>query len=241
MGSPDAVSVVLPAYNEEELLAGTIDELGTDLRRLGRRFELIVVENGSKDRTRAIADELAPSVPELRALSLPTADYGRALRAGFLAATGDVVVNFDVEYYSVDFLVAAVDRICAPGGPAVVIGSKRAEGADDTRALHRRVVTAAFAGLLRHGFGLRASDTHGMKALDRRRLLPLVEACRLGTDLFDSELILRAERAGVPVEELPVQVVERRPSRTSIATRAARSTVGLVRLHQALRAAPDPG
>jgi hypothetical protein len=95
-------------------------------------------------------------------------------------------------------------------------------------------VTFGFAAVLRVGFGLRVSDTHGMKALDRKRVLTLAEVCRSDGELFDTELILRAERAGAGVEELPVTVSERRPSRTSITRRAVRTLAGLARLRVAL-------
>jgi glycosyltransferase involved in cell wall biosynthesis len=232
--------VVVPAYNEEELLAETVEELTGALRKREAPFELVVVENGSRDRTRELAEKLAAEVPELRVLSLPEADYGRALRAGLLGAEGPIVVTCDADYYDMDFVDDAVARIAAPGGPAVVIGSKRAKGANDTRALHRRAVTAVFSSLLRVGFGLRASDTHGMKALDGDRIRPVAECCQLGKDLFDTELVLRAERRGLPVIELPVLVEECRPSRTPILSRAARSLLGLVQLRRALRSTPAP-
>jgi glycosyltransferase AglD len=230
-----SISVVVPAYNEEELLADTVGELTEALRKREVPFELLVVENGSLDRTLELAESLTTTVPELRVLTLPEADYGRALRSGVLAAEGPVVVTFDAEYYDMEFLDEAVARITAPGGPAIVIGSKRAKGAQDTRPLHRRAVTAAFSSLLRLAFGLRATDTHGMKALDRSRIRPVAESCQLGRDLFDTELVLRVERRGLPVEELPVVVEERRPSRTPIQTRAARSLFGLRHLRRALR------
>ncbi len=88
--------------------------------------------------------------------------------------------------------------------------------------------------VLRVGFGLGVSDTHGMKALDRARVLPLAEACRSDGELFDTELILRAERAGLGVAELPVTVAERRTSRTSITRRALRTLAGLARLRLTL-------
>jgi hypothetical protein len=98
---------------------------------------------------------------------LPTADYGVALRHGALEATGDVIVNFDVDYYDLDFLKVAVDVLEGPDAPAVVIGSKRAPGARDERPWPRRLITSAFSMVLRRGFGLNVSDTHGMKALRR--------------------------------------------------------------------------
>jgi glycosyltransferase involved in cell wall biosynthesis len=224
----------MPAHNEEELLGSSVAEVTAGLRERDLSFEVIVVENGSHDDTRAIAEALAAASPEVRLSTLPRADYGRALRTGLVAATGDVVVNFDVDYTDLGFLDASLIRLGEPDPPAIVVGSKRAPDAHDERSWPRRFVTFGFAAVLRVGFGLRVSDTHGMKALDRERVLALAEACRSDGELFDTELILRAERAGLGVEALPVTVSERRPSRTSITRRAGRTLVGLARLRVAL-------
>lgn len=239
VGGPD-VSVVMPAYNEEALLEAAVTEVVEGLRHRDLDFELTVVENGSTDGTRRVADQLAARHPEVSVLSLDDADYGRALRAGLLSATGVDVVNFDVDYYDLDFLDAALAELGSSGGPHVVVGTKRGEGARDTRAWHRRVVTATYSAVLRRGFGLRVSDTHGIKAMRRRPLAGLAPSCRMGRDLFDTELILRAERAGLRTAEIPVVVVERRPSRTSILRRLPRTLTGLVRLRLALQAEHPP-
>ncbi len=228
------LSVIMPAHNEEDLLDKAVHAVVDGLRDRHRAFEVLVVENGSQDATAAIAAALAEAVPEVRALSSAEPDYGRALRTGFLAADGDVIVNFDVDYTDLDFLDAAVAEVTAAGGPVIVVGSKRGVGSCDDRVLARRLVTTVFSLVLRHGFGLRVSDTHGMKAMRREPLLPVVEACRFGTDLFDTELVLRAERSGMATGEIPVTVEELRPSRTPIARRIPRTVRGLVRLRVAL-------
>jgi len=231
---PVDVTVVLPAHNEADLLEEAVAEVAGGLRERGIAFELVVVENGSTDDTAAIARRLAGEVAELRCLSLSQADYGRALRAGLLAADGDVVVNFDVDWCDLGFLDRAVPMVMAVGGPAVVVGSKRAAGSDDTRSPARRLVTAGFSAVLRYGFRLSVSDTHGVKAMRRAPLVPLAERCRFGQDLFDTELILRAERAGLGSAEIPVQVVERRPARSTMLSRIPRTLRGLGRLRLAL-------
>jgi glycosyltransferase involved in cell wall biosynthesis len=233
-GPPARFSVVLPAHNEEAILAITVTEVTDGLRARGLDFEVLVVENGSTDRTASLADELAASHPEVRSLQHPVPDYGLALRRGLLEAQGDIVVNFDVDYYDLDFFDRAVALI-RDAGAAIVVGTKRGEGAEDTRTLPRRLVTAGFTLVLRRGFGLRVSDTHGMKALDRASVAPIAARCQLGTDLFDTELVLRAERAGLVVAELPVRVEERRPARSPIARRILRTIVGLRRLRLSLR------
>ncbi len=224
----------MPAHNEEDLLDKAVRAVVDGLRDRDRPFEVLVVENGSGDRTAEVAEALAAEVPEVVALSSPEPDYGRALRAGFLAARGEVIVNFDVDYVDLAFLDAALTEVTAESGPVIVVGSKRGAGARDERVLARRLVTTVFSLVLRFGFGLHVSDTHGMKAMRRRPLVPVVEACRFGTDLFDTELVLRAERSGLPTAELPVTVEELRPSRTPIARRIPRTLGGLVRLRVAL-------
>jgi hypothetical protein len=151
-----------------------------------------------------------------------------------LHAQGDAVVNFDADYLDLDFLTAATERVLAPGGPAIVVGSKRAAGAHDTRAPLRKIATWVFGTILRVLFGLRVSDTHGMKAMCRAAVLPYAERCSSGQDLFDTELILRVERAGLGTQEIPVTVHELRPARSSFLSRVPRTLRGLCKLRIAL-------
>jgi glycosyltransferase involved in cell wall biosynthesis len=228
------VSVVMPAYNEADILETSVKEVVTGLRERGESFEVLIVENGSTDRTLVIAQEVASQLPEVHVEQSPVADYGRALRHGLLAATGDAVVNFDVDYFDLDFLDAAVARVLSAGGPAIVVGSKRAEGAKDTRVPLRKLATWIFSTILRVGFGLKVSDTHGMKAMRRAAVTPYAEQCFSGQDLFDTELILRVERAGFGTGEIPVAVHELRPARSSFLSRVPRTLRGLCKLRLAL-------
>ena len=231
----------MPAYNEAAMLTQSLHEIVDGLRARGVEHEVLVVENGSTDDTRAVAEQLAHDLSEVRVLTLGASDYGEALRSGILAARAPAIVTFDADYYDLAFLDRACARLAAAPAPAIVVGSKRAPGTVDDRSWMRRAITAAFVGALRVGFALSVSDTHGMKALDRDAVTPLARRCRNGRDLFDTELVLRAGRAGLLVAELPVTVVERRPSRTPITRRALRTAWGLVRLRVQLwreRSAP---
>lgn len=235
------ISIVMPAYNEAALLGQSVQDVVDGLRSIGEAFEVHVVENGSTDGTPTVAARIAEQLPEVEVHSMRAADYGEALRTGLLAARGDVAVIFDVDYYDLDFMKQALDVLDAsedPVGPVVVVGSKRAPGARDGRTMLRRAATSVFSGLLRTGFGLTVSDTHGMKVMNLGVLRGAVKACRLGTDLFDTELIIRAERSGYAVAEVPVTVREMRPSRTSIARRVPRTLLGLARLRRAIGGPP---
>ena len=227
------LSVVMPAHNEEGYLAAAVRSVVEGLLLREGAFELLVVENGSSDGTVAVARAMEGEIPQLRLLALPDADYGLALRAGLLAARGEVVVNFDVDLVDLDFLDQA-EKVWREEGAAIVVGTKRGPGASDDRNLARRTVTAIFSTVLRVGFGLRVSDTHGAKLLDRQLTVALAQRCRFGQDIFDTELVLRAEQAGLTVAEIPVAVIDQRPPRTPIARRIPRSLLGLVRLRAAL-------
>lgn len=227
------ISIVMPAHNEEGYLRLAVETTVTGLRERGTEFEIVISENGSSDATAEVASALEGTFSEVTVLRSPTADYGCALRAGFDAARGDVVVNFDVDLVDLGFLDRALSLL-ASSSAAVVVGSKRAEGARDERGAARQLVTAVFSLVLRAAFGLGVSDTHGLKALVRRPLLPVVAACRFGQDIFDTELVIRAARSGLEVVEIPVTVAERRPPRTSIAKRIPRSLWGIARLRVAL-------
>jgi glycosyltransferase involved in cell wall biosynthesis len=224
----------MPAHNEQGYLAAAVERVVNGLRDRPEPFEVIVCENGSTDLTAKIASECCRLHPELKVVALPEADYGRALRAGFLASAGDQVVNFDVDLVDLGFLDAALTLSRTVDSPVIVVGSKRSPGSSDQRPAGRQIVTAIFSLVLRKGFGLRVSDTHGLKLLSRAPLVPVVAACRFGGDIFDTELILRAEHAGLEVMEIPVTVVDQRPPRTSIVRRIPRSLLGLARLRVTL-------
>src|SRR5204863_456807 len=87
-------------------------------------FELIIVENGSTDGTLSVAHELESQYDEVRVEHRDEADYGEALRTGLLGARGDVVVNFDTDYYDVDFLDAAVARVARHAPMTVSCGAR---------------------------------------------------------------------------------------------------------------------
>jgi glycosyltransferase involved in cell wall biosynthesis len=224
--------VVLPAHNEAEMLESTVTDLVKGLDGAGRRFEVVVVENGSQDSTLELARSLAAKDPRVNVVTIDHADYGSALAAGFAAASGDVVVNFDVDYYDLDFLALAERQL--GDHVSLVVASKRATGSDDRRPVSRRILTAGFTTALRWGFGLPVSDAHGMKAMRRADLAPIVAICRMRGSLFDVEMVLRAGRAGLRTAETAVRVEELRPPRTAVWRRSIESLGGLIRLRALL-------
>jgi len=230
---PDFFSVVVPVHNEESFLEEALAAMRSALTSIGSNPDIYLVENGSTDATLESAGRLAEQDPRLHVLSLPEADYGAAMREGLMVAPGEWVVTFDVDYYSEDFL----RRLHTIRGDAdVVIASKRAPGSEDRRSSFRRVGTWVFNGLVRLLLGTRVTDTHGIKAFSRRVIAQLAGKVLNTKDLFDTELVLRAERAGFRIVEVPIVVEEKRQARSSYIKRVPGAIRGLLQLRSVLPA-----
>ena len=224
-------SIVIPVHNEADYVSGALDELFAELATVPADVEVLIVENGSTDGCAAVAEALIPDYPGLSVMSMPTPDYGAAMREGFLATDGDWAVNFDIDYFSGEFLATVLER----GGKAdLVLASKRAPGADDRRSAFRRLATWTFNQILRYGLGSGVSDTHGMKAIRRGVIADITPQCQSTQDLFDTELVVRAERAGYRILEVPAVVEEKRGTKSSLVKRVPRTLRGVVSIRRTL-------
>jgi len=232
MTSP-SLTIVIPVHNEAGFLTHAIERLSAALD--GLKFVLYLVENGSTDGTAAEAEALTDRFAWLRILRLEAADYGAALRAGFREANrqadSDWMVAFDIDYFSRSFVDDVLDR---SDQADIILASKRDPKADDRRVLIRRLGTRVFNLLLRGLFGSHVTDTHGMKAVNRKVLDDVMPDVKSTEDLFDTELVLRAERAGYRIAEVPAVVEEIRPARSSYLKRVPRTLIGLLKLRKLL-------
>lgn len=224
-------SIVVPIHNEAEFLVEGLEQLRGLLVSIGRNPDVCLVENGSTDATLRLADNLAREWDELTVRSIPEADYGAAMRDGLLHLPGEWVVTFDIDYHSGDFLERLAD---VRGEADVVIASKRAAGSADHRSVLRRTGTRVFNWLLRALLSTDVTDTHGIKAFSRPLIEELVPKVISRKDLFDTELVVRAERAGYRIFEVPVAVEEQRGTRSSYLRRVPGAVAGLFQVRSAL-------
>ena len=94
--------------------------------------------------------------------------------------------------------------------------------------------------MLRVALDFRGTDTHGLKAFDRATLLPIVEACVIDRDLFASELVIRAGRAGLRVLEIPIRLHEKRPPAINLVKRVPNVLRGMAKLTYVIRFGGKP-
>ena len=232
--SDPQLSIVIPVYNEEGILREAITELRSELRDFDWVYEILICENGSTDQTQQLARNLASEYADVRTLSAGEPNYGKAMRAGILEARGTYVICDEIDLCDTDFYRRAM-ALLSHDDAEMVVGSKAMKGSHDQRPLFRRFATRVINGMFRVALDFRGTDTHGLKAFKREPLLPIVHECVIDRDLFASELVIRAGRAGIPVVEIPIVIAEKRPPAINLTKRVPRVLKGLATLTYVIR------
>lgn len=227
------LSIVIPVHNEEKILKKQISKLQREFTNNKNNIEVIIIENGSTDNTKTICHELARG-NEITTIHLNKANYGLALKKGFLAASGNFIINFDIDY--MDFNFAAQALALAPFGYDIIIASKNLRVSKDNRVASRRVISSIYKYVLYYLFGLRVSDTHGIKLWNNdNKFQNLIGQTKYTKEIFDTELIIRSQYAGRNILELPTVVNEMRNSVTYILPRAIKGFLDIANLWITLR------
>jgi glycosyltransferase involved in cell wall biosynthesis len=203
-----SVSAVLPAYNEEAVIAETVRRTGSALTELGvADFEILVIDDGSSDATAARATSAESPGMRVRVVSHPrNRGYGAALRTGFDAATRDAVFLMDSDG---QFDPTEISRLLALYGPDRVICGYRIQRRD---TWVRRLYHTAFFGLVRIGFGPTTRDVNCAF-----KLFPRAVGQGLHADgaLVSTELLVRARRSGYRLMDVGVHHYPRTTGRAT--------------------------
>jgi glycosyltransferase involved in cell wall biosynthesis len=194
------LSYFFPAHNEAANLRGLIEEALATLPTLADAFEILIVDDGSKDGTPALADELAAAHPEVRAVHHPTnLGYGAALRSGFAAARFEYLAYTDGDrQFKVADLGRLIDRLDA-GTADVVVGFRIRRADPLVRTVYARLYQLAN----RIFFGLRIRDVDCACKLFRRSALEGI-AVESGGAFFSAELLIKLRTRGRRMEEVGV-------------------------------------
>lgn len=233
--SPD-LSVVIPAYNEERRILPTVGAIASYCCDHVPAWELIVADDGSTDRTRALLERLG--FANLRILSEPNQGKGAAVRRGVLAALGGRVLFTDADLSTpiqqLDRLLAAQRALGAP----VVVGSRAVVGAAvHARSLPRRLLSRGAAELSRRSLGLPHADTQcGFKLFTRDAAQLLFARQTLPGFAFDLEILYLAHRARLRVAEVAVEWHDAPGSKVSGVRDAVAGARDIVRIRRRARA-----
>lgn len=201
----DELSYFFPAYNEEENLEGMVLEALDALPAIANRFEIIIVDDGSRDLTPEIADVLEAAHPGIvRAIHhSPNRGYGAALRTGLSSARYELIAFTDGDR---QFKVADVARLThlmkagnEIGGPDVVVGYRLKRADPFVRRLYARVYRLA----LMTFFGLRVRDVDCAAKLFRRSALESVGVASGGA-FFSAELLIALKHSGAIIDQVGI-------------------------------------
>lgn len=226
---PPDVTIVIPVYNEAGLISSSVVDLIDRMRDLDVSYELIITENGSVDDTLEIAYGLERKHPQLRVLHSGEPNYGKALRRGILEARGQYVLCDEIDICDTDFYRRAL-AVLLNDQADMVVGSKLHADAQDKRPPFRRFASRVINFMLQVFLDFHGTDTHGLKAFNRDRLLGTVNQCIVDKDLFASEFVIRAERSRFRVLEVPVEIAEKRAPSIKLVKRVPNVLKNLARL-----------
>ena len=232
------VSIVIPVYNEEGIISAALADLTEKLSDAPYQYELLIAENGSQDRTVEIAERFGERHSEVKVFSIGEPNYGLALKEGIIRAQGELIICDEIDLCDTRFYEVAL-ALLLEGEVDFVVGSKRAQGAQDKRPLYRRAATQLLNSMLKVAVGFEGTDTHGLKAFRKSAIIDLVKDCVVDRDMFASELVVRVHRARRRWVEVPIELIEKRPPSIHLFRRVPNVLKNIVRLTMIIRLGRD--
>jgi glycosyltransferase involved in cell wall biosynthesis len=208
-GLPD-ISVVIACYNEEETLASSFEEIRETLEDFGRRYEIVFVDDVSRDRTRAILAEIVSQNPSLDIQVLlhdKNKGRGATVTDGFKAARGAIAgfldVDLEVHCRYIPSLVRAIEK-------GADVATLRRIYAFQMGSLDRYVMSRGYSFLVRRMLDVDLRDTEtGFKFFRREKLIPVLDRIEDAGWFWDTEFMVRAARAGLRIVEVPGAYIRR--------------------------------
>lgn len=226
------VDLVIPCYNEEHVLAGSVRQVLTWCDgHPEHEWRVVVADNASTDRTLEVARSLEAQHPgRVVALQVPVKGRGIALRTAWLTSDADVLAYMDVDLSTdLDHIQEMVDPI-ARGEVDLAYGTRLHRKSMTNRSLKREITSRGYVFILRLA-GLKVSDAQcGFKAISReaaRAIVPLVQDTQW---FWDSELLWVAQENGYRMLEVPVRWNEDPDTRVKIIKTAREDLQGIWRL-----------
>jgi dolichyl-phosphate beta-glucosyltransferase len=200
-------SIVIPAYNESARILPTLESVVSCVRERGWSAEVIVVDDGSRDRTAEIVRQFAASNLEVRLIKNPmNRGKGYSVRNGILQALGEVVMFTDADLSApIEEAEGLFDAIAS--GADIAIGSRWLERTRQTirQPLYRQLFGRCFNGVTRLIMGLSFADTQcGFKAFTRSAAQTVFQLQTIERWGFDPEILFIALKRSYRVTEVPV-------------------------------------
>jgi len=202
------LSVIIPAYNEEKRLPQTLAEINNYLQKQNFNYEIVVVSDGSTDKTVEIVQKLIPKIKNLKVLDYKkNQGKGFGVREGMLKAQGQYRIFTDADNSTP---IGQIEKIWLhlKEGFEIVIGSRDIKGAvlDPPQSSLRRLVGESFKYLRKIIVGLwEIEDSQcGFKCFTKKAAEDVFPRCKINRFAFDPEMLVIAKKLGYKIKEIPI-------------------------------------
>lgn len=225
------LSIVIPAYNEEERIVPTVGAIAAYVSSLGFEWELIVADDGSTDDTVKLLQEL--ELVNLRVLiAAKNGGKGSAVRRGMLAARGDYVLFTDADNSTPIENVTPMLKKLTDDGFDVAVGSRAADGASESnKSFFRHLMSGGLRLLVRYVLNIRVKDTQcGFKLYSKEVAQKLHRQQTIDGFSFDLESLYLAAKYGYKVVEVPVEWMDAPGSKVDAKKEAIRFLKDMTRI-----------
>lgn len=201
----EEITVILPVYNEEERLESTVKALVRSLEKIGRDYRIIIAEDGSTDKTADISSSLEAQNLRLELLhSKERIGRGASLSRAIKQSESPIVAFMDIDLSTslacLPHIISKIEK-----GAVIATGSRLLPGSRVQRSVIRVFFSKAYNLLARLLTDSKIHDHQcGFKAFNREKILPLLDEVQDNHWFWDTELLVRAQRKGIKVSEIPV-------------------------------------
>lgn len=201
------LSIVIPAYNEENRIGESLRKINDYLKTQNYEYEIIVVDDGSKDRTVEILMEYSNKISHLKILNNNhNQGKGYSVKKGIFKSKGDIILFTDADLSTP---IEEIDKLlgCFNKGYHIAIGSRALPDSDIKiySAWYRQLMGKTFNKIIRLVLNLDYYDTQcGFKCFQRAAALEVFESLQLNGFSFDVEALYIAKQRGLKVKEVPV-------------------------------------
>jgi glycosyltransferase involved in cell wall biosynthesis len=204
----DLLSVIIPAYNEGEHIRQNLEECIRVFNQMGVPYELVVVNDGSKDNTKVEIEAAAREYPEVVLVTyFPNRGKGNALKMGCAKARGNLVVFVDADLEIHPKQTLRFIKEMKRTGADVIIGSKRHKESKVDYPAKRKLLSWGYHLLIRTLFGLKLTDTQpGFKLFKKEVLDRELSKTLTKKYAFDLELLVNVSEDGYKIVEAPIEL-----------------------------------
>lgn len=230
MATEPTLSIVIPAYNEEKIIENTLNEVISYLKQRKYSWEIVVADDGSRDKTSSVVKRLSRKSVRLVRLK-KNRGKGGALKKGILVSRGKLVIFMDadlsVPLINIDKFLQELKKV------DVVIASRRVKGAKIVlhQPWHRETMGRVFTFITRVLMGVNLADfTCGFKGFTKKAAKKIFENSLIDRWAYDAEIMFLAKKYGYKIKQYPVEWTNRGDTRVRLKKVVLETVRDLVRI-----------